>query len=495
MLSVLACALGPSCLPLEDLGSYGQGDPDTGSGGSTGGEVPAAGAGGGGVSDERWACGDGTLDEGEACDDAGSSVSCAADCTTRQCGLGCRCWMEDGDLLTFCTARVAFSTAAQSCDLIGGIFNVPESAEENGRLIREATVSGYQEMWVGASDSDTEGTWLDGAGEVFWQGGATGTPVNGHYAAWGAGQPNNTAMMEHCAVLEEARTWNDRDCAATNIYSCRTRAALPEHCGDGNEDADEFCDDGADSADCDEDCTLALCGDGHVNLEAGEDCDSGTASNPGCSDDCKSTGLVLRFPLTERRGSTAYDSTLFTRVGTLVGDASFPSTGNGLALSAAGALVLPVGERPAVTGEITLMALVKPGALPVGTQDIVEFHSTTEETFLRFDDAFLQVGSWVGAAPELAQFDMTTALTLDVFTHVAGTYDGTRWQLYVDGLEVAELETTLAALAPDGPLVVGGREDLTRGFGGRILDARVYDRALPADEILAISDALEATWP
>lgn len=495
-LAVAAAALGPGCLPLDDLDSYGAGDPNTGSGGATDNGDPSGGAAGDdGSPKPAVTCGNGELEDGEACDDAGSSVSCAADCSTRQCGLGCRCWMEDGDLLTFCTARVAFSTAAQSCNLIGGFFNVPESAEENSRLAREATVSGYQEMWVGASDSETEGTWVDGAGEVFWVGGMAGMPVGDHYTGWETGQPNNVAMMEHCAVLEESQKWNDKDCAAVNIYSCRTREVKAKTCGDGQLDAAEFCDDGADSADCDADCTLAVCGDGHLNAAAHEECDPGAGPNPSCSSACKSTGLVLRFPLTERRGLTAYDSTDWTRVGSLLGDASFPSSATGLAVATAGALVLPSSERPAVDGEITLMALVKPSALPVGTQDIVEFYSTTEETFLRFEDAFLQVGSWVGGAPELAEFDMTSALTLGVFTHVAGTYDGTRWQLYVDGEKVAEFASTLAALSPDGPLVVAGREDLTRGFGGRLIDARVYDRALSADEILAISDALEAIWP
>jgi hypothetical protein len=43
---------------------------------------------------------------------------------------------------------------------------------------------------------------------------------------------------------------------------------------------------------------------------------------------------------------------------------------------------------------------------------------------------------------------------------------------------------------PGGPLAIGGREDLSRGFDGRIVDVRLYEKALSASDIQAISDAL-----
>jgi cysteine-rich repeat protein len=45
-------------------------------------------------------------------------------------------------------------------------------------------------------------------------------------------------------------------------------------CGDGVTGSDEECDTGSDSATCDADCTMALCGDGYVNTAAGEQCDN-----------------------------------------------------------------------------------------------------------------------------------------------------------------------------------------------------------------------------
>jgi hypothetical protein len=48
----------------------------------------------------------------------------------------------------------------------------------------------------------------------------------------------------------------------------------------------------------------------------------------------------------------------------------------------------------------------------------------------------------------------------------------------------------IGAIPPGGPLVIGGREDLSRGFDGKIVDVRLYDEALPQADIQAISDAL-----
>lgn len=55
-------------------------------------------------------------------------------------------------------------------------------------------------------------------------------------------------------------------------------------CGDGVVDVDEECDDGEATSRCDADCTLAECGDGTLNVLAGEDCDSGSFGEKTCAD-------------------------------------------------------------------------------------------------------------------------------------------------------------------------------------------------------------------
>ena len=57
-----------------------------------------------------------------------------------------------------------------------------------------------------------------------------------------------------------------------------------EYCGDGIHQAWEVCDDGHDTAACDSDCTVPVCGDGYQNDAAGEGCDppDGILCSPTC---------------------------------------------------------------------------------------------------------------------------------------------------------------------------------------------------------------------
>lgn len=59
----------------------------------------------------------------------------------------------------------------------------------------------------------------------------------------------------------------------------------PAQCGDGVVGGDEACDDAGESAACNADCTTAACGDGLLNVTAGETCDDGRAS-AACDADC-----------------------------------------------------------------------------------------------------------------------------------------------------------------------------------------------------------------
>ncbi len=58
-------------------------------------------------------------------------------------------------------------------------------------------------------------------------------------------------------------------------------------CGNGVVDPVEECDDAGESAQCDTDCTVAECGDGTLNVTAGEECDDGNVDNTdACVDEC-----------------------------------------------------------------------------------------------------------------------------------------------------------------------------------------------------------------
>jgi len=72
----------------------------------------------------------------------------------------------------------------------------------------------------------------------------------------------------------------------TNDDGC-TNACTKPKCGDKIVQKEEQCDDGAESAGCDADCSSATCGDGTLNMTAGEVCDDGNNTNTDACAACK----------------------------------------------------------------------------------------------------------------------------------------------------------------------------------------------------------------
>jgi hypothetical protein len=71
----------------------------------------------------------------------------------------------------------------------------------------------------------------------------------------------------------------------------------------------------------------------------------------------------------------------------------------------------------------------------------------------------------------------------DSWYHIAGTYDGTVMQLFVNGWLAAQQEASLLMTNTyPGPLFIGSKPD-SNFFDGDIDDVRIYGRALTAEEI------------
>ena len=86
-------------------------------------------------------------------------------------------------------------------------------------------------------------------------------------------------------------------------------------------------------------------------------------------------------------------------------------------------------------------------------------------------------------------YEMTpSAVTLDAWHHVAGTFDGTTLTAYLDGGSLGTTMST-ATYAMDDYLIgcdinIGNQEEF---FAGAIDDVRFYDRVLSATEIAALA--------
>ena len=79
--------------------------------------------------------------------------------------------------------------------------------------------------------------------------------------------------------------------------------------------------------------------------------------------------------------------------------------------------------------------------------------------------------------------DGTAALALNVWTHLAATYDGSAVRLYVDGAQVGQLLYTGSIQTSNAVLRIGGNSVRAEWFQGLIDEVRVYNRALSAAEV------------
>lgn len=76
--------------------------------------------------------------------------------------------------------------------------------------------------WFGASDITTEGDWkwVTGpeSGTSFWTGAGNGHTVNGGYANWSSGEPNDSGGSEDCAQFYSSNgLWNDLSCTGSTL--------------------------------------------------------------------------------------------------------------------------------------------------------------------------------------------------------------------------------------------------------------------------------------
>ncbi len=235
-------------------------------------------------------CGDGTLNvlAGEACDDGGVLTACTVDCQIPICRNGCACEFYNGVRYMFCAEQLAREPARAACEMFGmGLVRIASGSEHTYLRWRSQQL-GFPKFHLGATDGNPEGTWVWDDGTVFWQGGAAGAPVNGAFSAWAVGEPNAFTEDENCSEVQSLQGWNDCVCDLAKPFVCKDARAPRPSCGNGVVDPGEACDDGGQSATCDADCSLAVCGDGVVNTAAGEKCDHG-GNGTSCAPDCSAT--------------------------------------------------------------------------------------------------------------------------------------------------------------------------------------------------------------
>ena len=143
------------------------------------------------------------------------------------------------------------------------------------------------------------------------------------------------------------------------------------------------------------------------------------------------------------------------------------------------------------TNTISLEAWVNPQTL-AGHRNIISHGYTispSSEVVLRIRDGQYEVGAWNGT--EYFATAPVPSTDLNRWVHLAGTYDGTTWRLYRNGIEIAATVAPIGAIPVVAPWTIGGRSVAPlRSFQGPIRDVRLWNVARSAAEIQASMNTL-----
>jgi len=180
-----------------------------------------------------------------------------------------------------------------------------------------------------------------------------------------------------------------------------------------------------------------------------------------------------------------------------------------------GHLALPADPGLNVSGNITMMAWVKPSVKDCFRYILVNgWDANYAETYLRIsrgpgapvanppndyygygDNNYYEVGVSDGASADAAARYVIPDGDIGNWVFIAGTYDGTAWRLYRNGVQVSSVTTARGATANAAPWSVGARSTPTdvEGalFGGHIDEPAIFNTALSASDIFNVYNAAQ----
>lgn len=198
------------------------------------------------------------------------------------------------------------------------------------------------------------------------------------------------------------------------------------------------------------------------------------------------TGLVAAYGFNQGSGSTLTDSSGLGNNGTISG-ASWVAGLYGQALSFDGNndwVTVSDSNSLDLTSGMTLEAWVRPTVLNDWTTIVMKERPGGLVYSLYASDG--------AASPSAAYFFDggsdervigLSVLPLNVWTHLAGTYDGSMLRLYVNGTEVSSFFTSGNISVSSGALRIGGNSIWGEHFQGLIDEVRIYNRPLNLAEI------------
>ena len=143
--------------------------------------------------------------------DGGADADAAPTDLTDATPVPATCPPDYADRYRYTDVATTWSAARDDCadDLPGATYLVVIGGEDENALVDGLT--GDALIWVGATDADAEGTWVDvlGAPQAF--------------ELWGWFEPNNGGWFggeEDCAEMADGGIWNDQGCDSARTYLC-----------------------------------------------------------------------------------------------------------------------------------------------------------------------------------------------------------------------------------------------------------------------------------
>ena len=237
--------------------------------------------------------------------------------------------------------------------------------------------------------------------------------------------------------------------------------------------------------------TAAVSGGSHVLSAVARD----AAGNQGASTSISVTvsntstsaaGLVAAYGFGEGSGLTISDASGYNNTGIISG-ATWTTGRFGSALRFDGvddSVTIADADVLDLTTAMTLQAWVYPTRAGF-TETVVLKESPTGLAYSLYSNEGAAPVTWVRFSGSVSGNSAagSTALPLNVWTHLAATYDGAILRLFVNGSEVGNRPLTGSIVSSSGVLRLGGNAVWGEYFAGVIDEVRIYSRALSASEI------------
>jgi concanavalin A-like lectin/glucanase superfamily protein len=192
-------------------------------------------------------------------------------------------------------------------------------------------------------------------------------------------------------------------------------------------------------------------------------------------------GLVAAYGFNEGIGTTVNDASGHGNNGTIVNAKWTTGKYGGSLLFNGSNTRVNVSDSASLhlTSAMTLEAWVNPTLLGNAWRDVIE---------KGHDNYYLMACSSNSGRPATGGTFTTplfgaAVLATNVWTHIAGTYDGTMLRFYMNGAQVASQARTSPITVTADPLQIGSDSVFGQYFQGIIDEIRIYNRALSATEI------------